>query len=267
MSEWLIWAGAAAIAILSTGALLAVDRYMQGQRPRLSMGAERKMLADRVKELEGQVAFLLQQLQIANARIVELQQEMVMLQSSRPAAGPTSAAHPLRVLAIWPGNGPRLAGQEDERRILYDTNVTYTALRGDDATRNGVLRTLERQVFDVIQIGGHGAEGSIMLSDGEAAPGWWSRAFKRQSTGIRCMVLLACSTNEATHYNVADALLSAGVPAVVAVADEIQDSDAAAFARMFYEQLARGAELSQAVGLAQLSMSDAGAEMIALRQR
>lgn len=225
------------------------------------------MLADRVKELEGQVAFLLQQLQIANARIVELQREMIVMQSGKLPPDPPATAHPLRVLAIWPTNGPRLAGQEDERRILYDTNVAYTALRGDDATRNGVLRTLERQPFDVIQVGGHGAEGSILLTDGEAAPGWWARAFKRQSTGIRCMVLLACSTNEATRYNVADALLSAGVPAVVAVADEIQDSDAIAFARMFYEQLARGAELSQAVGLAQLSMSDAGAEMITLRQR
>lgn len=267
MNEWFVLAAAAAIAVLSTGVLLMVDRYMQRQRPRLPMGTERQMLADRVKELEGQVAFLLQQLQIANARIVELQHEMIALQSTRNAAAAAVAAHPLRVLAIWPTNGPRLAGQEDERRILYDTNVTFVALRGDDATRNGVLRTLERQAFDVIQVGGHGAEGSIMLSDGEAAPGWWARAFKRQSTGIKCMVLMACSTNEATRYNVADALLNAGVPAVVAVADEIQDSDAAAFARMFYEQLARGAELSQAVGLAQLSMSDAGAEMIALRQR
>ena len=59
MNEWFVLAAAAAIAVLSTGVLLMVDRYMQRQRPRLPMGTERQMLADRVKELEGQVAFLL----------------------------------------------------------------------------------------------------------------------------------------------------------------------------------------------------------------
>jgi len=266
MSEMSVLLMAVGAAVGATAFLHALDKYARDRQFGVNtVPSERQMLLDRVKELESQVQFLLNQLQAANAQIVELQREVNALrasQNSRPLPAET-----LRVLAIWPLTSMPLSGQEDERRILYDTLVSFTVLRGDDATRNGVLRTLERQQFDVVQVGSHGQEGSIFLTDGEASPGWWARAFQRQSGNILCMVLLACSTNEAGRYNVADALLGAGIPAVVAVSSQLRDEDAIAFARMFYEQLARGASLPAAFNFAQLSMSDAGAEMITLRRR
>jgi hypothetical protein len=263
---------ATVVAMLAAAALHIVDRIMQ-RTAGAAKQSDKVALQERVKELESQVKFLLLQLQSANAQLVaqngkisELQREIDLL---RIAGGnnPQNVT-PLKVLAIWPTNGPALPGQDEERRAMYDTAARYTALRGDDATRNGVLRTLERQAFDIIQIGAHGSEeGAIFLNDGEASPGWWSRALQRHAGQLRCMVLLACHSDEATRYNLADALLSAGVPAVIGVANSVLDADASAFARMFYEQLARGGTLDLAVDIAKLAMSDNGADMVTLRKR
>lgn len=172
---------------------------------------------------------------------------------------------PLNVLGIWPeAQSVNAAAVED---AIYNSGIPYNGLIGT-VTRRSIVREMRRDRYTVLQIDSHGADseidgrgglvGGIELSDGLAPPGWWSRLVVDQ--GVLLVVLLACESQE-----IADALLIAGIPAVISVAREIEDGVAAAFAVALYEEIARGQRLYQAVEVARLQIPEQQAEQIRVR--
>jgi hypothetical protein len=186
-----------------------------------------------------------------------------------PNVTPVTSSSPLkalRVLGIWstPPDQPPL-DQQAEALAIYNAGIEYTALRGPAATRTGVVREWERIHPEIVEIGGHGKDGKIYLTDGPTNPGWWSRLVQVYKPLL--IVLLTCESNVQDQLNTSDALFSAGVPAIVSVDNEILDTDALQFASTLYQRLAAGDHLSTAVDRAKLTMTDSGAEMIRLRER
>lgn len=204
--------------------------------------------------------FLLDQLQRASWEIVTLRRNqehrMSAEQPDRQAPGQTV------VLGIWPTVSPPL-NTGAERRAIYNAGFDYLALNGEAATRAGVVREVERIRPQIIEIGSHGSAAGLELTDGTAGPGWWSRLAQRYQ--IDLFVLLACHSDDQRSLSVADALINAGVAAVVAVSEQIADRDAIAFSDLLYERLAAHDTLQEAVSRARLVVSDEGAEMIRLR--
>lgn len=209
--------------------------------------------------------FLLDELKKANAAMERQERQISTLtdkvkELERNPAITNSA--PFRVLGIWPTGVPKL-DQQGEANALYDSGYEYKALRGEEANRNGILRELERFKPSIWEIGAHGDENGIVLSDGIARPGWWGNIAKLNRP--IAAVLMACRSNQQDRMNVADALVGAGVEHVVACDQNILDTDATKFVSLFYERLAMGASFKDAAERAKLAVSDAGREMITVR--
>lgn len=79
-----------------------------------------------------------------------------------------------------------------------------------------------------------------------------------QQAGVRIAVLGACYSGRQDGLNpwtgVAPALISVGIPAVVAMQYEVLDEAAIAFNRMFYVSLANGVSIDEAVSAGRLAM-------------
>lgn len=218
------------------------------------------------RRLEERQEFLLDELRKANA-VMERQEKQIMTLTDKVKElernAPSTPAGPwFRVLGIWPTGVPML-DQQSEANALYDAGYEYKALRGPEANRSGILRELERFKPFIWEIGAHGDENGIQLSDGIARPGWWGHLAKQHRP--IAAVLMACRSNQQDRINVADALISAGVKNVVACDANILDTDATKFVSLFYERLATGASFKDAASLAKLAVSDAGREQITIR--
>jgi hypothetical protein len=113
----------------------------------------------------------------------------------------------------------------------------------------------------------HGAErdGAIVLEDAEG----YSYPFPAENlaltlhgAGVRVVVLGACESGRRDGVNtwsgVAPALMRAGIPGAVAMQYETYDASASAFARRFYQSLAAGLSLDEAVGAGRLAMLNLG---------
>lgn len=218
------------------------------------------------RRLEERQEFLLDELRRSNA-VMERQEKQINELTSKvkelERVNPAIPNNPwFRVLGIWPSGVPIL-DQQGEANALYDSGYEYKALRGPEANRSGILRELERFKPFIWEIGAHGDENGIQLSDGIARPGWWGHLAKQHRP--IAVVLMACRSNQQDRMNVADALIGAGVKNVVACDQNILDTDATKFVSLFYERLATGASFKDAAERAKLAVSDAGREQITVR--
>lgn len=79
------------------------------------------------------------------------------------------------------------------------------------------------------------------------------------AAGVRVVVLGACNTGRrdgvSAWTGVAPALIEKGIPAVVAMQYEVNDSQASAFSRMFYTSLAVGLSIDEAVAAGRRAMA------------
>jgi hypothetical protein len=112
-----------------------------------------------------------------------------------------------------------------------------------------------------------GAEGSgvIVLEDaeGESYPlPAENLALTLRGAGVRVAVLGACESGRRDGINawngVAPALMRFGIPGAVAMQYEIYDDSAIAFARRFYQSLAAGLSLDEAVAAGRLAILNTG---------
>jgi hypothetical protein len=160
------------------------------------------------------------------------------------------------------GENPEGVSEADSG--LYDAGIDYLALQGKDATRRKVSVEWGRVEPDIVEIMTHGKGGIIYLTDGPTRPGWWGRLAADHQP--RLILLLSCESSQSGDIDIPDALIREGVPAVIAVSDKILVSDAIRFARSFYQYYTEDGDLRHAFERAKLGMSDAGAQMIRLRE-
>lgn len=115
-----------------------------------------------------------------------------------------------------------------------------------------------RDRIAIFHFGGHADGYRLLLETAAGAPaaanaGGLAR-FLAQQRGLQLVFLNGCST----AGQVAD-LLAAGVPAVIATDQEVDDTQATAFAARFYRGLAGGAAIAAAYEEARAAMQMAGA--------
>jgi hypothetical protein len=184
------------------------------------------------------------------------------LQEKRVIEKPPKA---MSILAIWPtAPGQPALDTAGESDALYNSGYLYTALRGQQANRVGVVLELDRVRPTIIQLGGHGTTEGILLSDGIAEPGWWGEVVAGK--GVDLMVLLSCHSSQQDEINISDALIRVGVRAVVSCDDAIDDGAAVRFCEIMYAKLSEGLPLATAVRRAKLGVNRRNAEMIRLRE-
>lgn len=185
----------------------------------------------------------------------------------RPSS-PAPIEPPLRVLVV-----PAQAPGTDQLDLSGELALLLEALGRDpqvevvvlDSPESSALRrALGRTSFHVLHYMGHGAfdprtgEGTLLVhgaNGGRAAISGRHLATKLKDAGsLRLVVLNACETAVASAAGshdpvagVATALVMAGVPAVVAMQSPIEDTKAAAFSAAFYDRLADGLSIEEAV--------------------
>ena len=174
----------------------------------------------------------------------------------------------LRILGIWPETELRAMAARD---ALYNLGIPYQALTGH-VTREDVIRELDAGDYNVVEVDSHGMrnqeptregiEGGILLSDGLAPPGWWGEVFRTYGQDVELVVLMACES-----LDVVDALVRAGVPAVVGTRRDIDDRAAAQFVLNFYRALADGDDVEQAVRAGRMVLDRDQADRIFVRMR
>ncbi|MFI5792189.1 CHAT domain-containing protein [Streptomyces sp. NPDC051677] len=174
---------------------------------------------------------------------------------------------PLRVLGIsaLPTDLPPLEAQQEREQIAQilrqdsSEKVDFHWLSGD--RWQDLRRALETGTWHVLHCVCHGgfdevgAEGYIQLSgDDGSAMRLHARDFRRlvhSTSQLRLVMLNACesavSGPENAFTSTAAALVTAGVPAVVAMQYEITDRAAFTFASSFYERIAEGVPVDRAV--------------------
>ena len=163
-------------------------------------------------------------------------------------------AQSMSILAIWPtAPGQASLDTAGEADALYNSGYLYTALRGNQANRVGVVLEIDRVRPTIIQMGGHGTAEGIWLSDGIAEPGWWGEAVAGKN--IELMVLLSCHSSQQDEINISDALIRVGVRAVISCDDAIADGAAVRFAELLYAKMSEGLSLPLAVRRAKLGVS------------
>lgn len=168
----------------------------------------------------------------------------------------------MRILAVWPAHYDLGAYHDLDSRQMYDSGLEYTALRGKEATRLGLVRELQRREYNALEVLTHGEEGQILLSDGRTEAGWWGRLAAEYP--LRLVVFLACESSAPHVFNATDALIQAGVESVIAADRLLLAADAVHFASVFYSGLAAGLSVEDAFDRARLVMSRESAEMVRL---
>lgn len=231
-------------------------------------------LGRKIKELELTVKVLSQQGDVANERILQLKQEIAALEkqvdelrrqnATYEGERPKKTMHKThRVLAIWP-HAPKL-DQLGEKDAIFTAGVEYKSLEESEATRMGIVLELDRNNYDIMEIGAKGGGIGVQLSDGIAPPGWWLQLARQHN--IDLFVVLANESSAPGSVNVADSLYSGGAKAVISIDRTIEDADAVKFARILYNRLAQGVALAKAFDFAKLVITDAGSDAIRLRER
>lgn len=169
------------------------------------------------------------------------------------------------ILAIWP-EYPNLSQYHNiDARQLYDTTLNYMPLRGQEATRTGIVRALSHGSFNILEIVTHGENGSINLTDGLVSPGWWGRL--AQTYPLELVVMLACESSTPIAQNVTQALLNAGVNYVISADRQLDAMDAIKFTSIFYSNLVKGQTIKEAYNWARLVMTQPSIEMVKLHER
>jgi hypothetical protein len=130
----------------------------------------------------------------------------------------------------------------------------------DGTTRAGLLDAVSKEPFDIFHFSGHGETsdkmGYLILTDRTTRKS--SRISAEElglilgGRGIRLVVLSACDTaagNFADEFSItAEAIVKAGVPAVVANQLPIPDTTVATFVAAMYRELLNSGDIDRAVG-------------------
>jgi len=197
-----------------------------------------------------------------------------------PAQAVDTRDKALRILVVvaQPQGTQELASDEEETRIhtgfrrLIDAGlVEVTVLT--DVTPDRLHRMVEgaareRRPFDVVHFIGHGEfdskanAGTLIFTDATGLPQEVSIRALREilgNRGIGLVFLNACDTarddRSSLNRGVAQALVEAGLPAVVANQYPVLDPSAVAFAEHFYWSLGTGGTLGEAVREARIALN------------
>jgi hypothetical protein len=202
----------------------------------------------------------------------------------RPAPLPPFAP-PLRLLAVSGAQDPRdpdldLAGELEELQDILRPNADIEVEPLEDPEPRALRHALTRRPYHALHFMGHGVfdphtgEGALLCRDpqgGRIALSGRHLATKLKDLGsLRLVVLNACDTalasaqpSHSPFAGVATALVLGGVPAVVAMQSPIDDPYALAFSAAFYDRLAHGLPVEEAVAEGRQaihSLSPEGAE-------
>lgn len=237
---------------------LTVDLLKEQLDEKERQSAERDQKISALTEL---VKTLTGQLETETRNVADLKRQL----ESKQVIEQPQASEEFNVLGIWPdAPGQPALDQQGEADALYNAGFSYVALRGTRANRAGVILEIDRIRPTVIQVGGHGNSEGTLLSDGLAEPGWWGLAVAGK--GVKLMLLLSCDSSQQDELNISDALIRAGVKAVVSCDSQIGDMDAVRFAQLLYAKMSEGMPLKAAAARAKLSVSRKAGEMIRLRE-
>jgi hypothetical protein len=171
---------------------------------------------------------------------------------------------PLRILVVIPSlrECDELDGEQElkEIREALDRQIRLGLVRVErlePPTLDSLEKRLKRERFDVLHFVGHGSfyqdEGALLFEDVEGMrdPVDGVSLAGALSQSVRLVVLNACegacSSPDDPFAGVAQALVSRGIPAVVAMQYPIEDSMAMRFARAFYAGMAEGRTVEWAV--------------------
>lgn len=204
---------------------------------------------------------------------------------------PLRVRPPLKVLVVTASpRGMSPVGVEDE---LEDLEESLTELRQADwvetdvlrgATREKLLQKLQETDVHVLHFIGHGAfdthreQGVIYLEDkdglSDPVGGSELSAVLLNQPRLRLAILNACNGARGSQADpfasLAQSLVRAGLPAVVAMKSAVTDRAALTFARHFYESLSRRKPVDRAVTEARHAMfflgsGEWGSPVLALR--
>jgi len=174
---------------------------------------------------------------------------------------------PLRILVVipCPRGGDELDGKQELKEIqeALDRQIRLGLVRVETLeppTLDSLEQRLKRERFDVLHFVGHGSfyqdEGALLFEDveGMSDPVDGVSLASALSQSIRLVVLNACegacSSPDDPFAGVARALVSRGIPAVVAMQYPIEDAMAMRFAQAFYAGIAEGRTVEWAVARA-----------------
>jgi hypothetical protein len=171
----------------------------------------------------------------------------LLFTGASPADMPT-----LAVAKEWTGIEQVLAPLLKEGRLETPQPIPQ------GATLPALLAALRRQV-DIWHFAGHGADNGLAFADVRGRSNQGDAGMLGQmlaGEGVRLAVLNACRAGAGGGQaaSVAGALLWAGVPAVVAMQATVSDTAADAFAGAFYDAIAVGQGVDQAVTAARKAM-------------
>lgn len=172
-------------------------------------------LRGKVEELENRVNFLWNELQVARARIVELQEER------------NNVGMPIKPLLLICGPDNKIC--DSDRHALRRAHISFQRLL--ESTKEKVTEELRRkreagQIYPWLHITAHAIEEGIALMDGIAPPAFWNEILD----GIEVVVLAACKSTK-----VADEL--AGMVTVIYISEDIGDRDASSFTYAFWRRM------------------------------
>jgi tetratricopeptide (TPR) repeat protein len=180
---------------------------------------------------------------------------------------------PLKMLFVTalPENldeGGKMLGIEEEQRKLIEAVGHLEATQDsrpklvveflDVASPEEIRKSLLAGGHEVLHISGHGAyqkeiqQGLLYLEteEGDLAEVEAQKfaSYLKDLPKLKLVVLSACETAMAGKGGTAEAIHQAGVPAVLAMRYAVTDSCATAFTTEFYQRLAQGESLGDAVG-------------------
>lgn len=202
---------------------------------------ERIEATGRITVLEGQLAFLTEQLQntVKSMGILERKAQVLEAENARLLAELDRHTTKLPDVPLLHICGDPLFCQDDRIQINR-ARVPYRAM--DRATRDAVEGEMQRRREDGteylwILVSAHGTREGIALEDGLAPPHWWSRAIDAKT---KLLVLANCDGPE-----VGDALAGI-VERVIVMYGDIATDDAAAFVLSLFRSLWTGAAIDDA---------------------
>jgi hypothetical protein len=183
-------------------------------------------------------------------------------------------AAPLRVLLVVSSptdyaqlDVERECGKVEEAVSRLKEGGQLTVDRIDKATLGELQRALTRHTYHVIHFIGHGgadgaSEGHLMFEDndqrGYAVDGSTLGTLLHNHPSMRIALLNACEGARAlgkdSFAGVAQRLVQQGIPCVVAMQFEISDASAIQFSSAFYEGVASGKPVDQAVAEGRLAI-------------
>lgn len=182
---------------------------------------------------------------------------------------PLKGELPLRILVLTaePSGCTHLDAEEewkDLKKALKDLEKRGEVVldRLERATLEGLHLKL-RKPFHILHFIGHGTyardqeHGTLLFQDGLVTDDQLATILRDQDS-LRLVILNACEGahgSRAERFSgVAQSLVHAGIPAVIAMQFRITDSAAIAFARSFYQEIARGLPVDAALAGARKTM-------------